>query len=209
MAAAAVKQADKAAAAEQIAASQKKAEELGAMAAAAVKQADKAAAKAAYDATLDSEWDVVSDADVAVAVAAAADETLAITVTKAAIAAALASSGEPLAAPQAAPVARSSSKETVEGALNANWAFLIVTERLWHYVVIGHDDEATARAHAAKMWSCWVMYRQVAAGKYEEIEVGGVSAPMTFGVVHKKIRKYVDANLVGLPKMARRASVVS
>ena len=89
----------------------------------------------------------------------------------------------------------------------ADWAYLIVTEQVWKYGVFGFDDLAAAQAHAAKMFTCWVLYEQTAPGTYSEIELGGMSAGMTFGLVHPKIRKWAEARGTKLSSIAVRAPV--
>ena len=82
-----------------------------------------------------------------------------------------------------------------------------MTEQVWKYGVFGFDDLAAAQAHAAKMFTCWVLYEQTAPGTYSEIELGGMSAGMTFGLVHPKIRKWAEARGTKLSSIAVRAPV--
>jgi len=207
-----VKADNKAAAEKEIASSAAKAEQLGNLAAAAVKQADKAAAVAVM--TIGDDWQVIAADEVAVAVEAeqvARDEEadqLAVQLVKAAIGLALASArsnaGGNAGGNAAAPGAGKSSGAE---ALKADWPFLVVTERVWKNVVVGHESMDAAAKYAGRLWSCWILYEKTAAGTYEEVSSGGASAPMTFGLVHAKIRKWVAAQKADVTKVARRASI--
>ena len=115
--------------------------------------------------------------------------------------------------PPMEPTAASGAAAPAASKPSKDWGYLLVTERFWKYVVIGHDDEALAKKHAEKLWSCWVLFKRDQSmtsppGVYTEVKAGGVSAPLTFGKVHPKIRNYVSQNVGRLTRLARRASYV-
>ena len=169
----------------------KKRDELKAMADAKAKQSDRAAA-AAEMAT------PASTADVQLTEDDAATDALAKKTAAQAVAAATTSVDDDAVLVEPPPKVEA---EAAEG------DFLLVTERLWKFVVIRHVDEASALNHAARFWSCWVLFRKDANGVYEEVCVGGKTAALTMGMPHKSIRAYVAANFGELDSMARRPSV--
>ena len=95
----------------------------------------------------------------------------------------------------------------MDGAL---WPYLLISEQLaWNMVIVGHEDEATARKQAAKYLSCWILVKHTSAsntGNYEEISRGGLSAPFTLGWVHPRIRKWILSKTAAqLAQMASRS----
>ena len=216
MATAKVKQADKEAAEAEIAASQKRAEELAAMATAKVKQADKEAAEAEYAAG----QGMTSSAPALTAPASSTPAAPTMVVDPIASPPTVqrnyapniypsppvsVASPTPLAAAAAASITAKAPPAAASSA--ASRAFLIVTERRWKWVVIGHDDERAARAHVTKMWSCWIIFARTEAGAYSEVACGGMR--ITPAPVFPKIRSYFAANLGQLDTITRRPSIVS
>jgi len=99
---------------------------------------------------------------------------------------------------------------TLSGPPTGREEYLLVTERMWDKLVITHDSEPKARAHASRFWSGWVLFVKdpIAGGltaPWRELGCGG----FTLGGAHKKLRKYVaDGKADGsLMKRARRPSI--
>lgn len=119
-------------------------------------------------------WNVMSAEDVAVAVEGNIHE-------EQAVAAAVASSAIDRAL-------------VMDAEREGGFAYLIVAERFWayyrYYTIEGLDNEEAARQQAASTWACLLMFKRLPNGIYEEVEAGGLTAPLHFGVVHARIRSW-------------------
>ena len=74
-------------------------------------------------------------------------------------------------------------------------SFVLVRGWWSSFEVEKHYSEGDARAAAAPLWMCWIVYHEQ-RGCYVEIAAGG------FGWAHGRIRKYVrDGMKVGMDKM--------
>ena len=210
MAVAKAKEEAKAAAEAEMAAAQKKDEELKAMAAAKAKEEAKGAAEAEMAAAVKKDAELAA---MATAMAKRADTTAA----KAQMATGVDSGSADTVAAEAVAVTmvqsaietglQQSTTEVAEDARDSNGEYLLVTERLWKVHVARHETEQAARAHAKRLWSCCVVLRSTAPGAYEEVLKSGVSAPLAGGMAYPRIRKYIDENLGRLSTLARRPSI--
>ena len=85
--------------------------------------------------------------------------------------------------------------ETAIAAASPKGTYVLVTERFWKMIVVRHDTEAAARAHAARLWACCVVAHEATPGKFQELLAGGLSSALTTGAPHKRIRAHIAATL--------------
>ena len=116
---------------------------------------------------------------------------------------------EQLAAARCAASAAAEAEAVAIRAANATpWSngYVLVCEQGWQalgegsYHIQRFGREKEARMVSDELWCCWVLYRELDAGGYEELLSGGV------GFAQSAIRTYVQEHMEKLRRAARRIS---